>query len=39
MGQALQVAATRSRGVRGKTAGDDWIVRGTMGDRGFDDDV
>ena len=36
--QALQVATARSRGVRGKTAGGDWIVRSAMGNRGFDDD-
>ena len=36
--QALQVAIAKSRGVRGKTAGRDWIVRSAMGNRGFDDD-
>ena len=38
VGQAFQVAAAGTGGVHGKAAGGDWIVRGTMGNGGFDDD-
>ena len=39
VGQSFQVAAARPGGVHGKKAADgDWIVRGAMGNRGFDDD-